>query len=156
MTIIAAMTNDGVIGSGNTMPWRIPEESGHFRKTTMGGTVVMGRKTFESMGSRLLFGRNNIVVSRTLAETEGIDICDSLDAALEKAASYGKEIFIAGGAEIYRNALPFSDKLCLSYIKQAYEGDTHFPEFDPNEWDVVEETDHSEFVLKIFRRKQGN
>jgi dihydrofolate reductase len=156
VTVIAAMTKEGVIGRKNAMPWRIPAESRHFMQTTMGGTVIMGRKTFESMGSRPLFGRRNIIVGRTLSGRAGIDVCESLERALEKAASYGKEVFVAGGAEIYREAIPLADRLCLSYIKEAYEGDTYFPEFDSDAWDVTEEKDHPDFVLRIFQRKRGH
>lgn len=153
MILIAAMTRDRVIGKDNRMPWHIPEESRHFRKLTTGHTLIWGRKTFESVGR--LPKRNILVVSRSLAgETEGVDVCRTLDEAIRKARSYGKEIFIAGGAEIYRQALPLADKLYLSYIKKDYDGDTCFPEFDEREWEVVREEDHPDFVFVEYRRSK--
>jgi dihydrofolate reductase len=154
MTIIAAMTRDRVIGKDNAMPWHIPEEFKHFKKITTGHTLIMGRKTFESLGGPLP-RRNTIVVSRSFSEeTEGIDVCRTLSEAVEKAKSYGKKIFIAGGAAIYRQALPLADKLYLSYIKKDYDGDTYFPEFEESEWEVTEEEDHPEFVFVVYERKK--
>ena len=151
MTLIAAMTRGRVIGKGNAMPWRIPEEFKHFRKLTTGHTLIWGRKTFESVGR--LPKRNIVVVSRSLPEgTEGVDVCRTLDEAIRKAQSYGKEVFIAGGAEVYRQALPLADRLYLSYVKKDYEGDAYFPEFDAREWEVVREEDHPEFVFVVYER----
>ncbi|MSS71639.1 MAG: dihydrofolate reductase [Candidatus Latescibacteria bacterium] len=151
--LIAAMTRDRVIGKDNRMPWHIPEEFKHFRRLTTGHTLVMGRKTFESVGR--LPKRNTIVVSRSLpVETKGVDVCRTLDEAIEKARSYGKDILIAGGAEIYRQALPLADKLDLSYVKKDYDGDTYFPEFDEREWEVVREEDHPDFVFVEYRRSK--
>lgn len=151
--LIAAMTRDRVIGKGNRMPWRIPEEFKHFRKLTTGHTLIWGRKTFESAGR--LPKRNIVIVSRSLpAETEGVDICRTLDEAIQKARSYGKDIFIAGGAEIYRQALPLADKLYLSYVKKDYDGDAYFPEFDESEWEIIKQEDHPDFTFVAYRRSK--
>jgi len=151
--LIAALTRDRVIGKDNRMPWRIPEEFRHFRRLTTGHTLVMGRKTFESVGR--LPERNIVVVSRSLPEkTEGVAVCRTLEEAIEKARSCGKDIFVAGGAEVYRQALPLADRLCLSYIKKDYDGDAYFPKFDEGEWAVVREEDHSEFTFVEYRRSK--
>jgi dihydrofolate reductase len=151
--LIAALTRARVIGKGNRMPWHISEEFKHFRRLTTGHTLIWGRKTFESAGR--LPKRHIIVVSRSLAgDTEGVDVCRTLDEAIQKARSYGKDIFVAGGAEVYRQALPLADRLYLSYVKRDYDGDAYFPEFDPREWEVVREEDHPEFVFVEYRRSR--
>ena len=151
MILIAALTRDRVIGKDGRMPWPTSVEAWHFRKLTLGHTLVMGRKTFASTGR--LKKRKTLIVSRSLpADTKGVDVCRTLEEALEKARSYGKDIFIAGGAEIYRQALPLADRLDLSYIKKDYEGDTFFPEFDPKEWEITREEDHPDFTFVVYRR----
>ncbi len=153
MIIIAALTENRVIGNNNAMPWHVSEESRQFQRLTTGNTLIMGRKTFESLDSRPLPKRKNIVVSRTLPDTEGIDVCKTLEHAVEKARSYDKKIFIMGGSDIYRQALPLADKMYLSYIKKDYAGDAYFPEFDESEWETTKEEDHPEFVFVIYKRK---
>ncbi len=153
MILIAALTRERVIGKANAMPWHIPEEAAHFYRTTVGNTLLMGRKTFESIGGgRPLPRRRTVVVSRSLPPTAGIDVCRTFEQAVEKARSYGKPVFVAGGAEIYRQAFPLADALHLSYIKKEYEGDTTFPEFDLREWEAVREEDHPEFTFVVYRR----
>ena len=154
MIIIAAMTRDRVIGKDGRMPWHIPEEFRHFKDTTIGHTLIMGRRTFESIG-RHLRGRNTIVVSRSLPELlEGVAVCRSLEGAIDKARSYGKEIFIAGGETIYRQALPLVNRMYLSTIEGHYGGDTYFPQYDGGEWEVVREEDHPGFVFAVYERKR--
>ena len=155
MIIIAALTRDRVIGRNNAMPWRIRAESAHFYRTTVGHTLIFGRKTFESIGGGTpLPKRKTVVVSRSLPETEGIDVCRTLDGAIEKARSYKRKIFVGGGGEIYRQTLPLADKLYLSYVKKNYPGDDYFPEFNENEWEVTKKEDHSEFTFVAYKRKQ--
>ncbi len=153
MIIIAALTVKRVIGLRDGMPWRISEELRHFKKLTTGHTLIMGRKTFQSV-ARSLPGRKTIVVSRSLSCAEGVEVCRSLDAAIRKAKSYGGEIFIAGGADIYRQALPLADALYLSYIKADYEGDVAFPEFDVSEWEITGEEEFPEFTFVAYRRRR--
>ena len=154
MIIIAALTRDRVIGKNNAMPWHISEEFRHFRRTTEGHTLIMGRKTFESLGNRPLPGRHTVVVSRSLPETAGVDICKTLEDAVSKARTYNTEIFICGGADIYRQTLPLADSLYLSYVKDCYDGDTHFPAFDLSEWALTHEEDHPDFTFAIYSRKK--
>ena len=155
MIIIAAMTGDRVIGSKNALPWHVSEESRQFRRLTTGSTLIWGRKTFESLGGRTLPRRTHIVVSRTLPETDGIDVCKTLEQAIEKARSYGKKIFIAGGGDIYRQTIPLADWMYLSYIKKDYSGDAYFPEFDESEWEITEREDHPEFVFVAYKRRES-
>jgi dihydrofolate reductase len=153
VTIISALTRKGVIGKDNAMPWHISEESKLFKKLTLGGTLIMGRKTFESFGSRPLPRRKHIIVSRSMPETEGVDICRTLKDAVDKAGAYEKDVFCIGGSEIYRQMLPKTNRLYLSYVKEDYPGDIYFPEFDLEEWQVVREEDHKEFTFVEYERK---
>ena len=154
MILIAAMTKDRIIGKNNAMPWHIKAESARFFQTTAGQTLVMGRKTFESIGGGTpLPRRKTIVVSRSMAPREDIDVCRSLEEAIEKARTYGKKTFIAGGSEIYRQALPLANALYLSYIKEDYDGDSYFPDFNESDWDIIKTEDHPEFTFVAYKRK---
>ena len=150
--LIAAMTKRRVIGKNNALPWNIPEELQHFRTQTLDSTVIMGRKTYDSIG-RLMPKRHNIIVSRSSPSIPGADVCSSLDEAIKKAKTYGKTIFIIGGAQIFKEALPIADKMYLSYMKRDYDGDTYFPEFDEREWKVEKREDHEEFEFVVYVRK---
>ena len=153
INIIAAMTKEKkAIGKDNWLPWDIPEELKHFRTTTAGGTVIMGRKTYDSVG-RPMPKRHNIVVTRQSGLTiEGVDICHSVPEAVELAKRDRTETWIIGGAEIYRQAIPLTERMYLSYIKKEYSGDTFFPEWNEQEWEVELTEDHEEWTLVIYRR----
>jgi dihydrofolate reductase len=126
INLIAAVASNGVIGGGNALLWRLPEDLKRFKQLTLGSPIIMGRKTFESIG-RPLPGRRNIVVTRNAAWTaDGVQACSSLDAALA-AATGAEEVFVIGGAEIYALALPRADRLLLTELHQAFEGDAFFP-----------------------------
>ena len=129
IVVIAAVARNGVIGRDNALPWRLNADLAHFKRTTLGHPVVMGRKTWDSLG-RPLPGRVNVVVSRDTGwRAEGEQIVGSLDAAI--AACEGAEsIFVIGGAQLYALALPVADRLVLTEISADVEGDTHFPTFD--------------------------
>lgn len=154
ITIIAAMAKNRVIGRNNQLPWHLPDDLKNFKNFTAGNTIVMGHKTFLSIG-RPLPNRNNVVISALLPPTQGIDVCKSFEEGIEKARSYGKEIFISGGASVYARALPIADKLYLSYVKEDYDGDVFFPEFDLSKWEVVERIDFPDFELVKYVRKNG-
>jgi dihydrofolate reductase len=149
--LIAAMTKNRVIGKNNALPWNIPEELQHFRTKTLDSTVIMGRKTYDSIG-RLMPKRHNIIISRSSPNIPGADVCPSLDEAIKKAKTYNKTIFIIGGAQIFKEALPIADKMYLSFIKKDYDGDTYFPEFDKSEWTIEKREDHEEFEFIIYTR----
>lgn len=150
--IIAALTKDRVIGKGGKLPWHISEDLKNFKRLTSGNTVVMGRRTFESIG-RPLPNRNNVVLSSSMPPTEGVDVCRTFEAAMQVAKSHGKDVFVIGGARVYRDALPFAEKMYLSWVKGDYEGDTYFPEFDESEWEVERREDRGEFELVVYGRK---
>lgn len=149
------MTKEGVIGKDNSLPWKIPEDLQNFKNVTSGKTVIMGRKTFESIPEkyRPLPNRHNIIISRSMSSQEGIDVCRSVKEALEKAESYGKEVFIIGGSSIYEQTLPSADKMYLSFVKKDYQGDTYFPKFNKEEWTVENKKEFQEFELVTYIRK---
>ena len=149
--ILVAMTADRVIGAGNRIPWNIPEELSLFRDLTVGHSVVMGRKTFESIGHPLP-DRRNIVVSQTLPSTPGIVVCASFRKALAEAAAFGKKIFIIGGRQVYSEALPVAGLLRISWIEQPYSGDVYFPPFDLGEWEELHSREYTGFRHVLYRR----
>lgn len=133
ISIIVAMAENRVIGVNNTLPWRLPADLKHFRQLTTGHHVIMGRRNYESIGKPLP-DRTNIVVTRNPAyQAPGCVIRHSLDDALHIAGN-DPEIFIIGGAEIYRQALDKADRIYLTLVHANIAGDTFFPEFDAREW----------------------
>lgn len=151
MIIISAMSNDRIIGSGAGMPWSVPEEYQQFLGLIEGQTVIMGRRSYEIFGPDLT-SSHNIVVSRSESTQEGVIACGSIDQAVEKAASFGKTVFSAGGATIYQQTLPLADAMYISFIKGNFDGDTYFPNFDVSEWDIAERRDHEGFEFVHYRR----
>jgi dihydrofolate reductase len=132
LSLIVAIAKNRVIGFENKMPWHLPAELAYFKRVTMGHPIIMGRKTFESIG-RPLPGRRNIVVSRDHAYTAaGVEIMHSLDAAM--AACKNENAFIIGGATLYAKALPKVDRLYITEIDASPDGDTFFPALDGREW----------------------
>src|SRR5574342_17806 len=144
INIIAAMAKNRVIGKNNKLPWHIADDLKNFKKLTSGSVVIMGRKTFESIGKPLP-NRVNIVISSSMPETEGVIVCHDIPAALEKARSYNKEIFIIGGATIYQQTIPWADRMYLSYVKGDYDGDAFFPQYDESQWRVERREDFPDF-----------
>jgi dihydrofolate reductase len=165
--MIAAVARNGVIGAGNAIPWRLPTDFAYFKRTTMGKPLIMGRKTFESIGKPLP-GRTNIVVTRRAGyRPDGVVVVGSLAAGLtdadEIAAADGvDEVFVAGGGEIYREAMPLADRLYITHVEAAPEGDVRFPDIDPGVWVVVEEPpvvrterDNADFRVKVYARREA-
>ncbi|MFI3281458.1 MAG: dihydrofolate reductase [Rikenellaceae bacterium] len=133
ISIIVAIANDRVIGNNNQLLWHITEDMRYFRSVTSGHAVVMGRKTYDSIG-RPLPKRQNIVITRQDIEIEGCDVAHSLDEALSLIGPEN-ETFIIGGAEIYAMTLPVADRLYITRVGGHFEGDTHFPEWeDDSTW----------------------
>src|SRR3972149_7478103 len=133
VTIIAALASNRIIGRGNRMPWHISDDLKRFKALTLGHPVVMGRKTFESIGKPLP-GRDNIVVTRSQAfAAPGCRVVHSLAEALA-AAQGASEVFVIGGAQIYALALPLADRLQLTEVDAAIDGDAYFPDFDRGAW----------------------
>ena len=133
ISIIVAIAKNGVIGDKNTLLWHLREDMIHFRTITSGHPVVMGRKTYDSIG-RPLPKRTNVVITRnTELQIEGCTMAHSLTEAVEMFDS-SEEVFIIGGAQIYNQAMPLADRLYLTIIDKEYEGDSSFPEIDYNSW----------------------
>lgn len=133
LSIIVAMAQNRTIGVNNTLPWRCPEDLKHFKALTLGHHLIMGRKTYDSIGKPLP-GRTTVVVSRDRSlEIGGCLIAHSLPEAVT-ACSGDDEVFIVGGAEIYAQSLMLADTLYITEIQQAIEGDAHFPDFDKRAW----------------------
>ncbi|MBM3856612.1 MAG: dihydrofolate reductase [Verrucomicrobia bacterium] len=128
MKAIMAMARNRVIGVKGGMPWHLPEEFRFFKKTTMGHAILMGRKTYESLGKPLP-GRRNIVLSRTMEPQEGVEIVKDLE-ALKKLNIPSKEIFVIGGADVFRLFLPECDELFITQVHRDVEGDTFLPSFE--------------------------
>ena len=140
VSIIAAMSSNHVIGRDNELPWKLKPDLQRFKQLTMGGALIVGRRTFESIG-RLLPGRTTIVVTRQPGyEPAGVTVVHSIDEALHRAP--GDEAFVAGGADIYRQTLDRADRLYLTMLERQYEGDAFFPEIDPLRWRLVSEERH--------------
>lgn len=165
LSSIAAMAQNRIIGRNNALIWHIPEDLKHFKRTTMGKPIIMGRKSYEALGKPLP-GRANIVISRkkaalpddtptaTFDDMESVEspaasdtalyIVASIEAAIDKAKEIAcaqglDEIFITGGGEIYKQTLPVTQRLYLTILRRDYEGDTSFPDFDWDDWTITEE-----------------
>jgi dihydrofolate reductase len=140
--LVAAVSENGVIGRGNALPWRLKSDLAHFRAVTMGKPVIMGRKTYLSIGKPLT-GRTTIVVSRDAAfAAPGVLVAPSLDAATAAARGDAlrrgtNAIIIAGGADIYAQAMPLAARLDITYIHRAVDGDAHFPSIDGRIWHEI-------------------
>lgn len=165
VSMIAAVGRNGAIGSGGDLPWRLPSDFAFYKATTMGKPLVMGRKTFESIG-RPLPGRTNIIVTRQKGYAPpGAEVFETLDAALAHAKMIAArdgadEVFVNGGGEIYAQAMPLADRLYITHVDAAPDGDTFFPEIGPDEWTVTEvpdveagPRDSAAFKVKVYDRK---
>lgn len=159
VSIIAAMDRNRLIGSDNQLPWHLPADLAHFKKVTMGKPVIMGRKTYESIG-RPLPGRTNIVLTRSGDfQSEGVVVAHNLEQALDHAAD-ADEVMIIGGSSLYELALPLVDRLYLTFIEYSYQGDAWFPDFDPAEWQVIASEEHradaknsNDYLFVTYQRK---
>lgn len=138
LSAITAIAQNNIIGKNNTLPWHLPADMRFFKKTTMGHAVIMGRKTYESF-KRALPGRTNIVITRQKDyELSDAIVVHNLQEAIEKARKIEKEeTFILGGAQIYEQSLPLLDRLYLTRIYEDFEGDTSFPDFHQEEWEIT-------------------
>ena len=153
ISLIVAMSKNRVIGRDNKMPWHLSADLKRFRAITMNSPILMGRKTFESIG-KPLDGRTNLILSKNVNyQPQGCLVFQSLESALNEAEKYGEELFIIGGATLYEIALPLAKRLYLTDIQAEFEGDTFFPEFDMNDWDEIacEQIDNDEKVDFSYR-----
>ncbi len=161
LSLIAAMAANRAIGIRNTLPWRLPEDLKRFKALTMGHHIVMGRKTYDSIGKPLP-GRDTVIVTRNIDyAVPGCIAVNSLDAAL--TVSHGdSEVFFVGGADLYRQALPIAHRIYLTEIQRVFDGDAFFPEFDLSLWQESTREVHQanggpdfEYHFVIYDRKQS-
>ena len=155
--IIVAVAQNGVIGRANgEMPWHVKEDFQHFKKTTMGFPIIMGRKSFESLGKPLK-GRENIVVTRNpnlKYDFDTVKIFFSLNSAIDHYKSLNKEkVFITGGGEIYRQSIHIADEMIISHMKFDAEGEIKFPDFNIDDWEITSREDKEQFEIKTYSRK---
>jgi len=159
ISIIAAVADNMVIGDKNSLPWSLPADLEHFKKTTLGKPVIMGAKTFESIGMALPNRKNIILSFDKDYKAEGCVVVTSIDEALKQVGE-DEEVMIAGGASVYKQFLPLANRLYLTFIHHDFEGDTRFPEFDINEWKKVKRIDNEpddknpySYSFVIFEKK---
>lgn len=151
INIVVATSENNVIGKGNDIPWYIPKDLEHFKKLTTGNTVIMGRKTYESLPKeyRPLPNRFNIVITRDKSyQAKGCLVVNSLEEALRKSDN-NREIFIIGGGQIYREGLKFAERIYLTKIHKNIEGDTYFPKLNKF-WKLVDEEEKSGFSFLTY------
>ena len=147
LSLIAALAENRVIGIDNSMPWHLPGDFKYFKATTLGKPIIMGRKTWDSLG-RPLPGRLNLVVTRQQdLQLEGAEVFTSLDAAVHRAEEWAREqgvseVILIGGAQLYGQALEHADRLYLTRVALSPEGDAWFPEFDEGQWTLVSNTEN--------------
>nr|AIA16117.1 Dihydrofolate reductase [uncultured bacterium]AIA16342.1 Dihydrofolate reductase [uncultured bacterium] len=151
-----AVAKNGVIGGGNDLPWYFPEDLKHFKEITMGKTVLMGRKTYDSIFKRLgkpLPGRKNVVITRDQngVYPEGVLVFNDPEAAV--AALPNEDIYVIGGAQIYSLFLPKAEKMFMTHVHKEYPGDAFFPEVNWDEWEKIEEEPHDQYTYSTYIRK---
>ncbi|MDC9604718.1 type 3 dihydrofolate reductase [Xenorhabdus griffiniae] len=159
ISLIAAMAMDRVIGMENAMPWTLPGDLAWFKRNTLGKPVVMGRVTYESIG-RPLPGRLNIVISSQPANDDRVTWVNSIEAALAAVGDV-KEVMVMGGGKIYEQFIPLADRMYLTHIDAEVIGDTHFPDYEPDEWnstfteyhDADENNSHG-YCFEILERRE--
>ncbi len=152
VSLIAAVARNGVIGAGQSMPWHLPEDFAFFKRTTMGHPLVMGRRTFDSIG-RVLPGRRHIVITRQAdwAHAE-VETVHSLVEALALAGP-ADEVFVAGGGQVYAEAMPYAHRLLVTEVDLEPEGDTHFPPVDPATWVETERVPGERCAWVTYERR---
>jgi dihydrofolate reductase len=151
VTLIAAVGRNGVIGADNDMPWHLPEDFAFFKRTTMGHPMVMGRRTFDSIG-RVLPGRRTIVVTRQRDWSHpDVETAHSLSEALALAGP-ATEVFVCGGGQVYAEAMPWAHRLLVTEVDQSPEGDVKFPPIDPAQWQETAREDREGFSWVTYER----
>jgi dihydrofolate reductase len=165
ISLIVAASANNVIGKANGMVWNLPNDSKYFKNTTWGMPVIMGRKTYESMSSEPLPGRFNYVITRHPdwnPNNSKVRVVGSLEEAIREAAETdSKEAFVAGGGQIYAEAMPLANKIYLTRVHAIVEGDAYFPVFDESQWDLISDMDHPvderhaySYSFQVWQRKK--
>lgn len=150
--IIAAVSENFVIGKKKGMPWHIPEELKLFKHITWGNTVLMGRATFDSLDAPLP-GRVNIVVSSSEISHPEVLVAKDIHEAFQLAKDFNRPIFIIGGATIYEQTIEAADYLFISHLKASYTGDKYFPKFNSEDWDIIQKREFPKFNFIVYKRK---
>ncbi|MEH7381894.1 dihydrofolate reductase [Bacillus sp. JJ1533] len=163
ISLLLAMDKNQLIGKDNDLPWRLPADLAYFKRVTMGHPIIMGRKTYDSIG-RPLPGRENIIVTRdTSYKAEGCKVIHSIDEIVEMSKETDQELFVIGGAEIFKEILPYSERLYITEIDEEFEGDTYFPVFDKAKWKVIskekgikDEKNPYEYTFLVYEKTPQN
>lgn len=154
LVLIAAVSRNGVIGAGGKLPWHLPDDLKRFKALTLDHAIIMGRKTYESIGRPLPRRRNLVVSRRPDFAPPGVEVFRDLESALEAAYQGGDPSpFIVGGAELYEQALPLATRLELTQVHDTVDGDVYFPIYDPLAWELVAHEEHDGFAFASYVRK---
>jgi dihydrofolate reductase len=152
VTLVAAVADNGVIGNAGGLPWHLPEDLRHFKRLTMGHVLVLGRRTYESIG-RALPGRTTVVISRQPGwRADGVQPAASWPEALALARCRDDEVFVGGGAEVFAAALPDADRLVITHVPGSPQGDTWFPPVDCSQWRESRREPHPGFEIATYER----
>lgn len=155
ITMVAAVGENGVIGRDGALPWHLPGDLPRLKRLTTGHVVLMGRRTYDSIG-RPLPGRTTVVLTRDRSwSVDGVRVCHDIESALSAAAGVDPKVFVLGGAEIYRLAMPYAHTLLISEVPQAPDGDTFFPDIDATTWAETEREPQAGFDVVTYRRIDG-
>ncbi|MFD0940833.1 dihydrofolate reductase [Pedobacter boryungensis] len=141
ISIVVAISENNAIGKDNQLLWHLPADLKHFKEITTGGTIIMGRKTYDSIGKPLPNRRNIVITRKTDLEIPGVEVVNSLQEALS-LCTQENEVYIIGGAEIYKHALTLTNRIYLTTVHQSYEADAFFPELPQNEWQEINQEYH--------------
>jgi dihydrofolate reductase len=158
ISLVVAVAENGVIGRGGNLPWHLPRDLERFRRLTSGHSVIMGRKTLESIGEPLPNRRNIVLTNNRELTLDGVEIVHELKDAL--AATENEEVFVIGGAEVFATALDLADRIYLTLVHAEFEGDRVFGDFDVSDWVLLEEEFHGaderhqhSFTFKVYERR---
>lgn len=142
ITLVVAIAENNAIGKNNQLLWHLPADLKHFKQITSGHTIIMGRKTYDSIGKPLPNRRNIVITRQSDLKLEGVEVVGSLNDAIALCTTES-EVFVIGGAEIYKSALPLAQKIYLTTVHQSFDADAFFPEIDPEQWTETEKESHS-------------
>jgi dihydrofolate reductase len=153
VVLVAAVADNGVIGSDGDIPWSIPEDLKHFRATTRGHTVLMGRSTYESIGHPLPY-RTNVVVTRNRDwSAENVFVAHDVESGIHLARDLDGDVMVIGGGQVYADAMPYADAQVLTEVHQTPEGDTFYPAFDRDAWTETQRAEHDGFDIVWLERR---
>jgi dihydrofolate reductase len=155
VVMVAAVADNGVIGQGGDIPWSIPEDLKHFRATTTGNTVVMGRSTFESIGHPLPYRTNVVVTRQPEWSVEHVFVARGIQEAIARGQGFDGDIMIIGGGQIYAEAMPHADRQVLTEVHSSPDGDTHYPDFDRGEWHETKREAHDGYDFVWLERVEA-